>query len=214
MHAYAEALRSADPEACRALKDTTMRADCLLAVVEGQARAEPEATAELCDEVPEGTWRDECWFQLAERSRTPEHCARAGLFADDCRLHALSSALPRLLKASAPGAFEAALAPELLKLGFQATDLRPWSAAYRHALGRQRPLDRASCAQAASQADLDLVTVCRQTALALMNDRLNRARDTGRVPCDGGPLPPELQFTPDPDLQAMLDERRARDLCP
>jgi hypothetical protein len=214
VHAYAAALRSGDPAACRALEDPTLRADCLLAVVEGQARAEPEATAALCEEVPEGTWRDECWFQLAERSDQPEHCARAGLFADDCRLHALSSRLPRLLKASAPGEFEQALAPELVDLGFAAEDLRPWSAAYRHALGRQRPLDRGSCAAAPPLGGLDLLTVCRQTALVLLNDRLNRARDSRRVPCDGGPLPPELAFAPDPDLEALLAERKARDLCP
>ncbi len=214
MHDYAEALRSGDPAACRALNDPTLRADCLLAVVEGQARAEPEATAALCEEVPAGTWQDECWFQLAERSNQPEHCARAGLFADDCRLHALSSRLPRLLKASAPGEFEEALAPELLKLGFTAEDLRPWSAAYRHALGRQRPLDRGSCAAAPPLGGLDLLTVCRQTALVLMNDRLNRARDSRRVPCDGGPLPPELSYAPDPELDALLAERKARDLCP
>ena len=88
-------------------------------------------------------------------------------------------------------------------------DPRPWSALYRALLEARTPLDRAVC-DAASEPML--VESCRQTALAVYNDRLNRARDRLRW-CPGAPVPDALAHTEDPDLEAMLLRRAEEELC-
>lgn len=210
---YARALKAGDPAACRALTDEDLRADCLLASVEAEGPARPERAAAICEELAAGVWQDECWFVLAERARRPELCEKAGRFQDDCRLHALSARIVKVVGPRPPGAFEEHLRPVIQALGFAADDPRPWSAGYRFSLESQHPLDRGSCEAAPADPRLDLRTVCRQTALAVFDDRINRARDRRLVPCPDGPLPEALAFLPDPDLEARLAERRAADLC-
>lgn len=216
-HAYADAIvdvlqRPADTLAiCGALTDSKLQADCVAAGAKELAAKDSAAAAALCGALPDGVGRDECHFQVAERSGDVARCALAGRFADDCRLHRLSQDFKRLIGADAvPGGFEAALAPALDAYGFAADDPRPWSAAYRWVLGGHRPLDRGSCSQAPTTAQVD---ACRMTALALYNDLLNHARDSGLFPCDGGALPTRLSYLPDPDLDAILTRRRKDDLC-
>jgi hypothetical protein len=216
-HAYADAVvevlqRPTETVAiCGALSDSKLQADCVATGAKELAAKDPAGAAVLCAALPEGVGRDECHFQVAERSGDVAHCAQAGRFADDCRLHRLSQDFKRLIGADAvPGGFEEGLAPVLLNYGFAADDPRPWSAAYRWVLGGHRPLDRASCSQAPSPSQVD---ACRMTALALYNDLLNHARDSKLFPCDGGPLPERLSYLPDPDLDAIIERRRKDDLC-
>lgn len=193
---------------CAPVSSETLRADCVISGAERLAVADANAAAALCGALPEGASRDECAFQVAEKSGSPARCAAAGRFADDCRLHLWSQDLPKLLPAGAdPGEVEAAATAALAAHGFAADDLRPWSALYRELLGRQRPLDRGRCAQAPTP---DLVEACQRTGAALYGDRLNHARDFDHFPCGGGPTPALLQTAPDPDLEAMVAERRAR----
>ncbi|MCK6505348.1 hypothetical protein L6R53_18430 [Myxococcota bacterium] len=214
---YAEALAAVaeDPAAgagrCLALSWPALREDCAAAAAERLARADAEEAAALCDALDPGPGRDECHFVVAEGSKDARRCDRAGTFADDCRLHRLSADLAALVPApQGPGDFEAALAQVLPAYGLLPDDPRPWSAAYRHVLDRSLPLDRGRCGAVTEPARAE---ACRHTAVALLHDRLNAARSSRTFPCDGGPLPPLLEYVPDPELDAAVAARRERDLC-
>lgn len=197
-------------ELCAPVADEALRADCVLAGAEALAERSPKEARALCDGLPQGLSRDECVFQVAERTDDPGLCASAGAFTDDCRLHLWSRSLRTLLPAGAkPGEVEAKAEAALARYGFAAGDPRPWSALYRELLSRQRPLDRASCAEAPTDAQRE---ACRQTGISVYDDRLNMARDRHLVRC-GEALPGLLETTADPELDA-LRARRWSELCP
>lgn len=196
--AYLHGLRTGE---CAPVTDTQLRDDCWIARVGREG-------VDWCGETTAGRARGECYFQLAERTGDPSLCPRATPFADDCALHLLSRGFGELLPAS-PGEKESEVAARIAAAGLGPEDPRPWSAWYRWVLGGQRPLDRASCAQVAEPLRRE---ACERTGVALYHDLLNRARDLRTYPCDGGPLPPELQHTPDPELDAARAARA--DLCP
>ena len=207
---------AADPraavDACSAVRDPGLRADCVTAGAEALAAQDAAAASALCASLPPSVGADECAFQVAEKASDPAACEAAGRFADDCRLHLWSQRLRRLVpKGAAPGEVEGAAREALPTFGFSADDPRPWSALYRAVLGGRRPFDRAACDGAPDDA---LREACRQTGLAHYADLLNYARDSGQFPCDGGDLPAILVSTPDPELDAMVARRRAEDLCP
>lgn len=197
-------------EICAAVASLALRGDCVTAAAEQLAKTAPERAEGLCRALPDGLHRDECAFQVAEASDDPARCADAGRFADDCRMHLWTRALSRdLPRGARPGEVEAALRDRLGAYGFPEGDPRPWSALYRHLLSRAALLDRQRCAEAP---DAALQEACRQTGLALYQDRLNYARDKKIYPCDGGPLPSILLTAPDPELDALRAARE--DLCP
>ncbi len=187
--------------ACETITDPALRDDCHLAASKAPAD---------CGRIEAEKVRGECWFQIAEKTRDPALCAKATPFVDDCALHVLSQAFPKAIPAgSRPGEHEDAAEALILSSGLAVTDMRPWSAWYRWVLGGMQPLDRAACA---GVADPDRREACTHTGVALYQDLLNNARDRGLYPCDGGPLPPYLQTTPDPELDALRASRT--DLCP
>jgi hypothetical protein len=192
--AFAAALASGD---CAALADGALRDAC--AVSHGQcALAEAEAA------------RSECAFQRAEREGDPKGCADAGVWADDCRLHLWAASFERWSPPDpTPGRDEALVEAQLPPFAFAADDPRPWSAWYRWVHGHTRPLDRSACAAVADPARAE---ACRQTGLAHYGDMLNVARDRHVYPCDGGPLPAFLAYTPDAEIDAL--RARRTDLCP
>jgi hypothetical protein len=207
--AYVEALKESDGRAIMAKCEDAgpLLADCVIKAVEASPR--DEHAGSWCDRLS-GTSRDECRFQLAERRDDLAACADAGSYADDCRLHVFSRGLPDLWTgdfAAGVGAVRAKMA----EVGIPADDYRFWSAAFRHGLLRTRPFDRSACSAAGDPA---LVDACRHTALAVYQDLLNHERDFGHFPCDGGPLPASVAYVPDPDIDAILADRRPRDLCP
>lgn len=215
---YTEALSAAvaDPENaavhCGGLIDPTLHADCITAAVERLKPGQAEAGARLCEELPEGTGRDECWFQLAENSADPTWCDRAGRFMDDCRLHMWTGDLMQKLPRDLSPVEAEPVARELLERHrFDADDGRPWVAVFRMTMGRRRPIDRSLC-DGLSTAERQ--RICRDASRDLYNDLLNHSRDKGDFPCDGSPLPSHLQYVDDPGLDALVAERRAADLCP
>lgn len=199
---------SATAEHCGGLRTPAARGDCVLHGVERLARSDAPAAAELCG-LLEGLDADECFFQVAERSRQPARCADAGRFAEDCRMHAWTVAVPKLgSPATPPDVWADRLTEAAADLGFAADDPRPWIAASRHLLGRSLPLDRGWCdgwAEAPRAA-------CRQAGLGLLHDRINHARDSGKWTC-GEPVPELLAVASDPELEAVLAERRS-EVCP
>lgn len=216
--AYAEALAAleeAPAEAarlCAAIDRDELRADCVTAGVERLAATELAAARALCESLPDGAGRDECLFQAAEAGRDPGLCAAAGRFADDCRMHLWTATLQASLPRQTLPAEASELVPPLLEAhGFAPDDGRPWVAVYRMLLGARRPFDRSLCD---AVSDEERRTICRDAGRDLYQDLLNNARDTGRFPCEGGPLPPMLAHTPDPELEALIARRRPVDLCP
>lgn len=215
--AYADALAlveqdpSAGVQACEALPPGSLRVDCLGVAAERLAKTDASAAAAVCQSLPAGLWRDECHFQVAERSGESDRCAAAGRFAEDCRMHHWSRGLVGVLPQGAtPAGAEEQLAARAAAAGFADEDPRPWIAAFRLLGARMSPLDRSLCAPLSSPNRVDL---CRQALRDHYNDLLNHARDTGGFPCGGGPLPPRLAYTPDPELDALVASRRVEDLC-
>lgn len=186
---------------CLDLRGPEPRARCAREVAPRLGRSEALA---LCAQD------EDCVFRVAEALQDQALCAQAGRFADDCRLHLLSAALPGLLpRAAQVGEVEALVEPAITAAGLALTDPRPWSAVYRWVLGAQRPLDRGACARAPDRLRQE---ACAQTALAHYNDLLNHLRDRGEALCVD-PLPARAAFAPDPELEALLARRRAEDLC-
>lgn len=183
---------------CTGIATVVLRDDCLLA-------------AEACEEIQGSLMRDECWFQRAETKKDPRLCAQAGQFSLDCQMHVLSQGFAAWVPADAqPGQIEGLAAQKIQEAGFATDDPRPWSALYRWVLGQQKPLNRQECLKITDPARQD---ACLHTGIALYNDRLNQARDRHLFPCDASQaLPPLLQSSPDPDLDALRASRS--DLCP
>lgn len=212
LHAEALAkLETAPQEAaalCLRVTDPQLQADCAWATVERLGAEDLSASQALCAALPEAD-AGECWFRLAEASGQASLCERAGPHALDCRMHLLTRDLSWMPANARPGSFEAEALAHVEAVGLTAEDPRPWSALYRWVLGRQRPLDRGSCAQAP---DASRQEACAATALAHYNDLLNHLRDRGEALCEGD-LPPAARYAPDPELDALLARRRAEDLC-
>lgn len=211
LHAQALETVAADPAAaaalCARIDDPQLHADCVWVSVEALASTDPELAASLCADTP-GAGGEECWFLLGEHARDPSACANAGSLADDCRMHVFSDRLNNDLNRDASfGGVEATLEPWVVWAGLNPSDPRPWSALYRQLHARTPTLDPANCAVIA---DPDLQASCRNTAVAVFHDRLNRARDRGAELCTGAlPFPVVM----DASLQAELDLRREQELC-
>ena len=183
---------------------TAARSECVVPLVEACPK---DKRAETWCASLSGVPRDECAFQRAERTGDLDACADAGAFVDDCRLHLWS----RVDAPAGPLADAVAtLRAEMVARGIDPEDHRFWSASFRRALGQAPVLDRGACE---TVADAALADACRHTAIALWHDKLNHERDFGQFPCDGGPLPESLAHAPDAELDAILAERRAGDLC-
>ena len=74
---------------CAEIGDVVLAGDCALVVVAQVAEPGP-----LCGSVPEGMWREECWFIAAEASNRSGDalsaaglCQKSGRFALDCAQH-------------------------------------------------------------------------------------------------------------------------------
>lgn len=191
---YTLGLRSGE---CGSIHDATLRDDCLV-------------EHDRCDEVAGTEAAAECWFRRAEAHGDADACAHAGAFEFDCRMHLFTRGFDTWVESGArPGEGEDSVAAHAVAAGLAADDPRVWSAWYRRVLTPQAPLDRGSCDAAPDPTRRE---ACRQTALAVWQDRLNVARDRHLWPCDGSPRPPLLQTTPDPELDAQTAART--DLCP
>ena len=182
---------------CSRVRDSSLRDRCF---------SETLRCAEVVDELE----RAECTFLDAEATSNPARCKDAGPFEADCRMHLWTASFTRWApKRALPGTLDDEAATRIAALGFPAGDPAPWSAWYRWTLGHSRPLDRSL---RPTLATTERVDACLQTGIALYMDLLNMARDQHTYPCDGGPIPPRLATTADPELDALRAGRT--DLCP
>jgi len=101
-----------DLPTCTTLDDPDLAGDCALVLTGRILDARTGDAEELCLQVPEGVWRDECWFQEAERRRARGQdqsaariCLMAGRFRDDCAQHLWQTAVHSLISKAGPSAF-------------------------------------------------------------------------------------------------------------
>lgn len=193
--------------ACAAITAPPLQADCLAAGAEALAATHPDKAQTICAQLDDGLIADECWFMVAEQSKNPALCSRAGRFREDCALHLLQQAVA----AADPRAADDARIPALITTaGFETTDPRALTLVFRHALARQQPLDLSICDASVS------AEWCIRAGGGLLNDRLNRARDTGAISeawCSGDRQDVEsVRYVPHPELDAVVARRD--DLCP
>ncbi len=194
---------------CSVLRTPAVRGDCVIHGVERLARKDPDAAGRLCASLSELS-ADECWFQVAERSGDVRHCARAGRFVADCRMHAWTASMPDLAGPTASAeTWASRVAAAAVEMGFDAGDARPWTAAARFLLGRSLPLDRRFCDRWPSTQR----AICRQAGLGLFHDRINHVRDARKWDCVGPP--PALLGVEgsDGELEAVLEARKP-EVCP
>jgi hypothetical protein len=90
---------------CQALQEQTLAGDCAFSVVMVLAKQEGTSIQSRCAEVPEGVWREECFFVGAERARSGgdlplavQLCEKSGQFASDCAFHLWQRAMRTLAK--------------------------------------------------------------------------------------------------------------------
>ncbi len=90
---------------CTAMDDASLAGDCALTVALGVAKAQGIAPQTHCSKVPEGMWKDECFFIAAERARSSgkvdlavKLCEQAGRFTPDCAFHLWQRAMRTLAK--------------------------------------------------------------------------------------------------------------------
>ncbi len=207
-HRYRDGLKTGD---CGQIRDDALRDDCWLAAVQ-RRKGSKKLPEDLCARIDTERVQEECWFALAERKKDTALCASAGAFRDDCVLHVLSQSFALWVDpAAGPGDQDEEFAARVKQTGMDPADPRPWSAWYRWVLGQRLPLDRGACGRVGDAARRE---ACMATGIALYNDRLNRARDRRSYPCpapDQTGLPPDLQYTPDGDLDTLRASRS--DLC-
>lgn len=202
---YSDALRTGE---CASVHDVALADDCWIAAASRRpGRSADLATrTALCARVITDRDRGECYFAVAELYGAPQLCPQAVPFADDCALHVVSMRFAR-----ASTLTEEYATTQITTAGLKADDPRPWSAYFREVLGREQPLDRTLC----SSQSPPLQEACRQTGLALFEDRLNQARDHRQFTCVGSkaqpPWPERVAWAPDPELDAVFTARS--DLC-
>ena len=208
----------ANPDAaeahCAALPAGPHRGDCIVAAVEKLAATRPAEAEALCLGLGDAggvAAQQECWFQLAERSKDAGICARAGSFADDCRIHVWTAVVPGLVAALAPrDPWEPATVDTLrtaaTDLGFDADDHRVWTVVFRHLHHRSGAPATSACAGVPQQ----LATWCAEAALGVYRDQLRFLRDSARFPCTEAPA-----ATDDPDgrLRAIHTQLAAEAGC-
>lgn len=194
---------------CAEIVGDGLRADCITAGAERLAVTDVPGAAALCAGLAEGLGRDECHFQVAERSGEASHCVYAGRFAEDCQMHAWTRSMMGMVdKQASFSEAVTALRPQAALAGFSPDDPRPWIAAFRHLHGLHTPLDRGRCAGLEGT----IRVPCEDAAVMLLHDRISHARDTGGWVCGRGP-PASLEIAEDGVLMAILDKRRA-EVCP
>jgi len=144
---------------CLSMADPDLAGDCALVVVNRAVRGAAGDPLMLCPQLPEGLWRDECWFEMAEISKRKDRaqavalCDRATLFRDDCRQHLWQGALKKLVdrhgvRGLGQGLERAQAMHDdwatLLNEGDQHS-FRFWRRYYQAGLGGMSPLDLTVC---------------------------------------------------------------------
>lgn len=227
------ALADSDPEAamsvCRQILDEQLGPECAQ-VVALRAPKSFGGAGRWCPEVPEGIWRDECWFMSAEASRkagqtryAAELCLKSGRFVDDCAQHLWQGEVHELIAGLGPQGFadrlpEAeALYQEWAPLLHANTDLstRFWDKFFGNGFEAQGGVDLAWCEGLAARGE-----ACVAAGLAYLErdlgPKLSQARSTEAFCAledpDAIAISAWFPNRPDPRLDRVIRDRHA-ELC-
>ena len=233
---YAELLTAENPRqalpGCAELPQPDVRGDCALSLVLQIRATERVDLGPLCPSVPEGAWRDECWFlhaeDAAERKRYPEAaqaCEKAHSFKHDCGQHLWQSKLRRVvhMPRDQPLADRLRRARRLYArwephLGWSDIDWRFWHYFFETVLEQSPGIDLRTCDALAE--DLELRLRCRYAGghlyLRRVWDHLHHQSERERF-CAAPDLDvaateallARAQARPDPLLEAVVAEQRA-----
>lgn len=214
---------------CAAIRDQALAGDCALVVITRTAAAENSAPEARCDRVPEGVWRDECYFLAAEAwrrqqpARAAKLCGQSGAFAPDCAQHLWQSSIYAAIHDAGPGAFAERLPTaqriydhwaRFLGERDEFTD-RFWERYYQNGFDRSG-VDLAACEALPEAQAARCVAAGEKLVLQELAPRLDRA-DAWDAFCALSPATSDnaghwLHLTPHPDLDGLIAERQA-ELC-
>lgn len=114
--AYLDAAAASDPDACLAVQSPALRAECqVFAAASLAAEGGVDVARALCEGMEPGTWRDECWFTVADEAQASgpaaiELCTASGAFREPCLGHAIARDARHIMQALPVGQEQAALA--------------------------------------------------------------------------------------------------------
>ena len=165
---------------CQEISETPLRSECVAFQVREHAREHTGASEKACRELPDGLWRDECFFLLAdgainakEPQKTAPYCRDAGRYFQPCFMH-LFKAHAGQLRSQLPQGEAHELFEKAVALG--GTDApkdfahRAWSVFFRSSGGEDRLYDTSPCA------DLEgLERACVSGVREALARRLNRS---------------------------------------
>jgi hypothetical protein len=197
--AYVALLKSRDlstaqrMERCLSFDDPLLRTDCALVAAEGAPKTGGGRVEDWCADVPQGRWREECWFMASERARRDgdllralDLCRSSGAFVTDCRQHLWQLALHGAVPAEGPPGFVSAVpgAREVLARFLPLVGDDPdfeerfWFRWFQEGFERSKELDVRACAPFPS----DTAARCRTACADLYRTRLDRVLFTC-APC-------------------------------
>ena len=213
---------------CDAIDATALRSECVAFQVRKHAREDTSASETACEQLPQGLWRDECFFLLADGaidattpSKTAPYCKRAGRYFQPCFMHLFKAHAGQLRSTLSQEKAQEAYALAVNLGGSEAPKdfaHRAWSVFFRSSGGEDRRYDTTGCA------DLDeLSGACISGVREALARRLNRtaappnlcAIDPTRVSAWMEVLDSSMGITiaEDPTLLAVLEPFHRRH-CP
>jgi hypothetical protein len=207
---------------CEGIRDAGSAGACAERVVIAVDGAEKTPGAR-CERVPQGVWREECYFQAAEitrrkgdTDRAGELCAKAGPFVNDCGQHLWQTALKAVVERHDDPIERRERAERLYRLWEpvlgESSDLasRFWQRYYQHQLERDPVLSFDLCE---AETGLNQVT-CRKSVGQLYLGRIRAMVGAPRgqeTLCALGPKgvatlssAPGLNVKPDPAFDRIL----------
>lgn len=207
---------------CEGIRDPGSAGACAERVVVAVDGANKTPGAR-CERVPDGVWREECYFQAAEIARrrgdtdeAGELCAKAGPFINDCGQHLWQSALKSIVESNDEPAERRERAERLYHLWEpvlgDSSDMasRFWQRFYQHQLEQDPQLSFDLCE---GETGDDQVT-CRKSVGQLYLGRIRAMVGSPRGPetlCALGPqgvaalaAAPGLNVKPHPAFDRVL----------
>ncbi len=161
---------------CQQISDVDLAGDCALAAVRTNIRGSADDAKQWCPLVPDGAWRDECFFVAADSANLrgePDAarllCNAAGAFAMGCRRHQLQEELGRIVQRDIGedfGVIEQAAVAARRRWAIHSNadgEQRSWVHLFRSAHEATPPIDIGRCA-AVSPANRDACEEGARTA--------------------------------------------------
>lgn len=220
---------------CAGIGDPASRAQCAMHAASQGAIDTGQAPEALCERVPEGTWRAECYFRAAEvyaeanaDPKAAAMCAKTRIFADDCGQHLWQDELQAIIAPHGPTGFAAQLPRAeglyrrwLAMLG-ETTDIRDryWRRYYQNGFETLELVDLAPCEAVRGQGRAvdDHAERCRHAGAHLLQRRVRRIVVIDELrsafcalpeaSCAAASSMRQIACAPDPLLHAVLAEQR------